>query len=212
MRRGFTLTEILIAIAIILLLAAITFPVLSKARESGYRAQSITHLRQVGIGIETYRSDYDGMLAFRQLDPYVETRHINDTRLLYSQPDEFKSGYGYEVSQCIDRTSITSLRTSYETSLFAKSFYDRLKFIDPDAAIVVDRTHGATLAWARTGTCERIEYFYSGRILRLYEDTHVKIGQFSLEDRVSSPEIGIAWHRLKMFTDKEEPPVSKTQV
>lgn len=204
MKRAFTLLEVLVAITIILLLAAIIFPVLTKARESGYRAQSITHLRQVGIGIETYRSDYDGALAFGQLDPYVRSGNINDERILLSHVDDFPDGYGFEVSNCIDLASPTQLKTSFETSLVTESFYKRLKSIDPDAAIVVDRTHGETIDWARTSSCKRIEFYYSGRILRLYEDTHVSTAQFSLVDRTASPDLGIAWHRLKMYTDKDQ--------
>ena len=207
MKRAFTLMEILVSLAIILLLAAIIFPVLANAREAGHRAVSTTHLRQVGIGIESYRGDYDGVLPFRHLDPFVETRQINDVRLLRSQPDDFPEGYGFTVSNCIDHLGPTQLQTSFETSLVTESFYKRLKSIDPDAAIVVDRTHGDVLDWADM-SCRRSQYYYSGRILRLYEDTSVKIGHFSLVDRQNSPDIGIAWHRMKLFTDKDEPPVS----
>jgi hypothetical protein len=186
-----------------MLLAAIIFPVVTRAREAGYRAESIAHLRQVGMGIEMYRGDHDGRLPFAHLDPFVQTGHLHDVRLLRSHLDDFDDGYGYAISQCIDTWGPTSVQTSYETSLLSKGFYDRLKTIDPDAAIVVDRTHGDVLDWADT-SCERSQYYYSGRILRLYEDTSVRVGQFSVIDWKASPDIGLAWHRIKLFTDKDE--------
>jgi prepilin-type N-terminal cleavage/methylation domain-containing protein len=203
MRRGLTLIEVTVSVSILLLLAALIFPIVARARTAGYRAETITHLRQVGMGIEMYRNDYDGAVPFGHLDPFVEAGYIKDLHLLRSRPDEFTSGYGHTVSQCVDTFGPTLVETSYETSLLTKEFYDRLQALDPNAAIVVDRTHGEVLAWADK-TCERAVYYYQGRILRLYPDSSVKVGLFSLIDWKASPDIGLAWHRLKLFTDKEE--------
>lgn len=203
MKRAFTLLEVLVAIGIVLLLAAIIFPVVTRAKEAGYRAESIAHLRQVGTGIELYRGDFDGQLAFGHLDSFVKGGYFKEGRLLRSHPDEFLSGYGTTLSRCMDTFGPTTIETSYETSLATRAFYERVRALDNNAAIVVDRTHGETIDWANM-TCDRAAYFYSGRILRLYEDTSIKIGQFSLIDWEASPDIGLAWHRVKLFTDKEQ--------
>ena len=57
--RGFTLIELLVVIAIIAILAAILFPVFARARESARRANCMSNLKQIGLGIMMYTQDYD---------------------------------------------------------------------------------------------------------------------------------------------------------
>jgi prepilin-type N-terminal cleavage/methylation domain-containing protein/prepilin-type processing-associated H-X9-DG protein len=57
--RGFTLIELLIVVSIIALLAALLFPVFSRARESGRRAACQSNLKQLALGFIQYAQDYD---------------------------------------------------------------------------------------------------------------------------------------------------------
>lgn len=59
MKKAFTLIEILVVVAIIALLAAILFPVFSRARENGRRASCQSNLKQIALGIAQYTQDYD---------------------------------------------------------------------------------------------------------------------------------------------------------
>ena len=69
LRSGFTLIELLIVIAIITLLAAILFPVFSRARESGRRTSCASNLKQIGLGLMQYVEDYDGILPADWIGP-----------------------------------------------------------------------------------------------------------------------------------------------
>jgi len=56
---GFTLIELLTVIAIIVVLAAILFPVFARARENARRVSCISNMKQLGMGMLQYAQDYD---------------------------------------------------------------------------------------------------------------------------------------------------------
>ncbi len=59
-KKSFTLIELLVVIAIIAILAAILFPAFARVRESARRSSCQSNLKQIGLGIEQYKQDYDG--------------------------------------------------------------------------------------------------------------------------------------------------------
>jgi prepilin-type N-terminal cleavage/methylation domain-containing protein/prepilin-type processing-associated H-X9-DG protein len=71
MRRiGFTLVELVVAIAILSVLAALAMPVYLGARELPRRATCASNLRQIGVAFSMYLADCDG--AFPNTgDPYL---------------------------------------------------------------------------------------------------------------------------------------------
>ena len=63
-KRGFTLIELLVVIAIIAILAAILFPVFSRAREKARQTACLSNMKQIGTALMMYVQDWDETFPF----------------------------------------------------------------------------------------------------------------------------------------------------
>lgn len=84
-RRGFTLVELLVVVAVIGILVGLTLPAVQMAREASRRASCSNNLRQIGLALEQYHGTFrvypSGWIG---VDP--------ETRLPYA---EGESGWGW---------------------------------------------------------------------------------------------------------------------
>jgi len=68
-REGFTLVELLVVIAVIALLTALLVSSLPAARERARRVACASRLRQIGLGLAVYASNYDDNIPRSFFDP-----------------------------------------------------------------------------------------------------------------------------------------------
>lgn len=61
-REGFTLVELLVVVAIIIILAAILFPIFAKARDKAQQTRCLNNVKQMGTAVQMYEDDYEGAI------------------------------------------------------------------------------------------------------------------------------------------------------
>jgi prepilin-type N-terminal cleavage/methylation domain-containing protein len=88
-RAGFTLIELLVVVAIVALLAAILFPVFSRAKEASKATACASNIRQMQTGVQLYLADSDdryplgayvagaGFVLWHDIiDPYIRNKEV----------------------------------------------------------------------------------------------------------------------------------------
>lgn len=83
--RGFTLIELLVVIAVIAIMAAILFPVITKAKDKARQTQCISNMKQIGLAIQTYMNDYDDEFV----PPWLSTQYMDGHFAISNDVDEW---------------------------------------------------------------------------------------------------------------------------
>lgn len=105
--RGFTLIELLVVIAIIAILAAIIFPVFSRARGKARQAKCLSNMKQIGAALTMYTDDHDGCYPRGQFWPFDGSKLWSDATQPYLRNTDILKcadqgrdafGYGYNIA------------------------------------------------------------------------------------------------------------------
>ncbi len=165
--RGFTLIELLVVIAIIAVLMGVLLPSLGMARMHAKRLVSTSNLRQIGLAMELYTQDNEGLFpetshgltgqAARQrswiftLAPYIGD--VNEVRVCPADPQRRKrlehptSSYimnEYIAVDAVDpfgRLTGPSYRNKYKLKRPAETTTVFVGADDLSAALTSDHTH-----------------------------------------------------------------------
>jgi prepilin-type N-terminal cleavage/methylation domain-containing protein len=151
--RAFTMLELLCALAIIGLLAALLVPAAQKIRAAADNAGCVSNLRQIGLGIANYCNDHDGTLPGPVFSSVTST---------YTLPNIYLTGYlaeylGGQTSSTTPQVLPLALCPAYKrvvpTSTWPQGFsYYSLYCLMKDASTPTYDGGGRLISpWGRTG-------------------------------------------------------------
>jgi len=163
-KPGMTLIEILVVIAIIGTLAALSYPSLKKGINSANRAKCLGNLKLIGIAAEQFTQDSDNTfppvdfwpnrLSVYLIDPRYAANLPPNTKTVFwcpsAVPADLGTAYNGNVAYAINAQGYAGLRRFQETSSDGKQVITnsrRIAFTDGNSANMWDTTPQRLPAW-----------------------------------------------------------------
>ena len=97
--RAFTLIEVMVVLAIIVIMMAMVYPAYTTISERAKATKDMSNLRQIGLAIQTYLNDKDEILPAinaapgigTDLIPVIYPKYIGKTRKVFQSPFDKRS-------------------------------------------------------------------------------------------------------------------------
>jgi len=158
-RTGFTLVELLVVSAIVVLLCGLAFPILLKTRESARSTQCLNNLRQLALGFRLYADLHndrfpkpDDQPWFILIAPHLEMQE--DVFFCPADPVEADLGYDWrDDAAALPGSFLAGKKISSLPKTDVVLLFDRLPDWHADGTINVAMVSGA----AKTLTLDEFE-------------------------------------------------------
>ncbi len=206
---AFTLVELLVCIAIVLLLLGLLLPALGQAKREGRKADATVKLRNVGAALLMYH-EVHGDWPLHTLDPLFDAGYWKDPNYLLERGvDPFPQGYAKARKECdmegpTQSLDIPRYPTSYDDILTFDVWdghpvrvllRDLLKH-DQNPGLASIRVFGDDVN--HSSSCRDLGTRYYGTTIRVCVDGSVKRGHY----RDVNPETGsYRYCEIGIFTD-----------
>ena len=168
-KRGYTLIEICIVLAVVMILAALLLPLIGRAREKGRQTSCQSNIRQMNLALRQYVSDYDssdlGQHNWQEaLMPYIkdiriyecpsESRPENSTRtgfdtdyFYFAVSNKFESGKYIGVNEASQANVDSSKILTFADSPFGAPGYQKTSAQSSCGGYLVPDRHSGGGNW-----------------------------------------------------------------
>ncbi|MDD2707082.1 MAG: prepilin-type N-terminal cleavage/methylation domain-containing protein [Verrucomicrobiae bacterium] len=147
--RAFTLVELLVVVGIFSLLAALLMPALKNVRENAKQAVCMNNLRQIGLALNQYAADNEGVFVLMMYHPGYSPPSSGWGRYLYGSLAPVKYLKDFRTAYCPAGPTVTNQLTAngltYTYGCQRRSATDENSFI-PDETYHANNTVFVNLA------------------------------------------------------------------